>query len=341
MSYGCREPKNTSYTIRNEKIDYTYSKKLKFAKKMEILMDALKSMPMQELTKLDLSNKSINSCDVAALTEVLSSMTGLKTFNLRSNSVGEKTNNLVKVLLGIKTLIHLDLSFNNMGTTAVKEFANNTSELHLKYLNLSFNEIRDEGAIAIAKALPFMPALTCLNLSSNLFGDEGAIALANALPSTKKLTRLFLYNNHIDDAGARAIVEALPPALTKLDLSENIISDDGAAVIAQALPSMKALTILFLDSNHIGDDGAAALAHVLLSTNKLTVLGLSYNQICDEGAIAFARVLPSVTRLTFLNLEFNQIGDEALKALSKSKSKLKFKFKLELENQIDILDDGN
>ena len=51
----------------------------------------------------------------------------------------------------------------------------------LGYLNLGANEIGDEGAAAIAKALEVNKTLTELILWGNEIGDEGASALAKGL----------------------------------------------------------------------------------------------------------------------------------------------------------------
>jgi hypothetical protein len=67
---------------------------------------------------------------------------------------------------------------------------------------------RIEGKWTVAKDLP--PALQNVGLADNFAGDEGAVALAAALPRCVALTRLSLWGNGVGDAGAAAIGEALP-----------------------------------------------------------------------------------------------------------------------------------
>ena len=142
-----------------------------------------------------------------------------------------------------------------------------------------------------------------LNLTSNNISDEGAKALAEALKVNTALQGLlWLGDNEISDEGAKALAEALKvnTALQKLDLYENKISDEGAKALAEALKVNTALQGLglvskfWLGSNKISDEGAKALAEALkvnttlqrlcLSRNKIfTSEELNFNNISDKG----------------------------------------------------------
>ncbi|CAK0846032.1 unnamed protein product, partial [Prorocentrum cordatum] len=163
----------------------------------------------------------------------------------------------------------------------------------LEELDLNKCNIGDDGAQALAKALPSMGALQVLGLASNGIGDDGAQALAKALPSMPGLQYLDLSSNGIGDDGAQALAKALPSmrGLRQLLLNGNGIGDDGAQALAKALPSMPGLQGLHLASNGIGDDGAQALAKALPSMRGLQVLRLSRNGIGDDGAQALKSAL--------------------------------------------------
>src|SRR3989338_6644607 len=91
----------------------------------------------------------------------------------------------------------------------------------LTSLNLSSNQLGDEGAGRLAEALAFNSTLTNLNLKSNNVGDKGASRLAEALATNSSLTSLNLMNNWVGDEGAGRLAEALAinSALTTLNLS--------------------------------------------------------------------------------------------------------------------------
>jgi Ran GTPase-activating protein (RanGAP) involved in mRNA processing and transport len=163
----------------------------------------------------------------------------------------------------------------------------------LKVLNLHLNQIGDEGAKALAKALERNQTLRELDLESNQIGDEGALALAEALAKNQTLTMLNLAHNKIGVEGAQALAEALKrnQKLTILHLKDNRIGDGGAQALAKALETNQTLTEMALTGCQIGDAGAQALAKALETNQTLTWLHLSRNQIGNEGAEALAKAL--------------------------------------------------
>ena len=85
-------------------------------------------------------------------------------------------------------------------------------------------------------------ALISANLARNDIGDEGAAAISKALETNNKLETLILGDFYggcnIGAAGAQAIAKMLVVnrALTSLDLEDNEIGAGGAEAIAAALP---------------------------------------------------------------------------------------------------------
>ena len=162
---------------------------------------------------------------------------------------------------------------------------------------------------------PSFQHITKLDLSNNELGDEGAKTLASS-PHLKNLTTLQLWDNQIGAQGAQALAHAAHlQRLTRLDLSLNEIGAQGAQALARSTP-LKNLTGLDLSVNTIGDEGAQALARSL-QLHKLTSLHLSYNDIGPQGAKALASS-PHLKRLTSLELSGNPIGEEGAKALASS-----------------------
>ena len=79
----------------------------------------------------------------------------------------------------------------------------------LTKIDLSSNNIDDEGAKAIGEALKVNTSLTSIILDNNEIGDEGAKAIGEALKVNTSLTKMDLYCNNIGDEGGKAIEEAL------------------------------------------------------------------------------------------------------------------------------------
>ena len=77
-------------------------------------------------------------------------------------------------------------------------------------IDLSYNNIGDEGGKAIGEALKVNISLTRINLRYNEIGDEGGKAFGEVLKANTSLTEgIFLGGNKIGDEGTKAIGEAL------------------------------------------------------------------------------------------------------------------------------------
>jgi len=136
--------------------------------------------------------------------------------------------NLCNCGLGVAGALHLaDLLRDPAAAAALED---------LEDLELGSNEVGEEGARALAAALPRCPALRKLHLSYNRLGEGGARALAEALPQCPALEQLELNNNGLGEGAARALAEALPrcPALRELGLSSNGVGEEAKAAVRAA-----------------------------------------------------------------------------------------------------------
>ena len=167
-----------------------------------------------------------------------------------------------------------------------------SSELILEHLDLSalfcsFNTEMDPNVLplTLSSALLVNDVLTTLNLRFNRIGDEGAVALGDALRGNGVLKTIDLRYNVIGFEGAAAIAEALRGngVLKTLNLRNNYIGDAGATAIGEALAVNGVLIDLNLMMNEIGDEGATALASALRVNGGLKKINLSYNCFFGEG----------------------------------------------------------
>ena len=110
------------------------------------------------------------------------------------------------------------------------------AECNLKFLDLSWNMIRGESAIALGMALADNRSLQVLNLAFNCFGVLGGEAVGHGL----------LYNSH----------------LRKLNLANNDITPRAAFVIAVFLMMNEHMTEITLDGNPVGEVGGGALVRL-------------------------------------------------------------------------------
>jgi Ran GTPase-activating protein (RanGAP) involved in mRNA processing and transport len=213
--------------------------------------------------------------------------------------------------------IDIDLHGNHIGGEGAAALAGLKVNSSLQTLNLTWNKIGDDGAVALAAGLKVNSSLQTLNLTWNKIGDEGAVALAEALKDNKSLQTLALCKNQIGDEGAKALAGALKvnSSVRHLNLRSNKISDSGAAALADALKDNKSLTKVELGSNQIGAEGARALAAALKVNSSLQAFDLDYNNISNVGAAAMTEALKENITLKKLYLGGNKIGETGGKAI--------------------------
>lgn len=192
----------------------------------------------------------------------------------------------------------------------------------LRTLNISWNNIGDEGVNAISDALMANTTLESLNLGWNRItttGRRNICCMTGPPPATPpgwahrvalSLSSIFI--------GVKKLAEVLKSynnTLSSLYLQHNAITPEGAIALAEALRVNTNLTLLNLEHNLIGNDGACALGNT--HNISLTALDVGWNAIGDKGACTIAEALKTNTSISLLNLGWNAyIGDEGAKALA-------------------------
>ena len=142
-------------------------------------------------------------------------------------------------------------------------------------LDLTDNNINEEGASYIAKMLCSSNIVEHLYLSHNPIGDTGASFISNAVRETTSLKTLNLFKCGITSQGAEELSRALAQnsSLEKLDIGDNeLVGDEGIRLIAEALEHNKQLKELWIGECGVTDKGAAYLASALSVNSTLKVL---------------------------------------------------------------------
>ena len=100
-------------------------------------------------------------------------------------------------------------------------------------------------------------ALCVLDVSSNDVADEGITYLASVLAVLSVLTDLCVSHNGIGDRGVKALCRGLEQSTTmhELDLRSNVITDDGERVVSAMLRRRIPLLRVDLCHNRIGPEG--------------------------------------------------------------------------------------
>eukprot|EP00900_Chrysochromulina_parva_P016438 jgi/Chrpa1/24796/Chrysochromulina_OHIO_Genome00025720-RA len=221
-------------------------------------------------------------------------------------------------------------------------------------LDLQERNIGVEGGMLLAYLVPVMGGLTALDLSSNDLKDEGVSAVCEAIESNKEtnLASLNMSENRIGPVGAKSVAAmvAVTGGLTSLDLSSNQLcgldyigrgdyTAEGITAIADAMRVNGALTSLDLSSNQlcgldlyghgaytaegitaIADalrvngaltevslDGFALPVKKLKGTDPVETLDLSGKNLGVASAVVIASLISVNGALTSLDLSSNQL----------------------------------
>ncbi|GAB2295162.1 RAN GTPase-activating protein 2 [Dionaea muscipula] len=179
------------------------------------------------------SSTRVGSEGGVALSDALESCSQLKKLDLRDNMFGVEAGvALSRALLKHENLTEVYLSYLNLeddGAIAVAD-ALKDSAPSLEVLEIAGNDITSAAAPQLAACLAAKQHLCKLNLAENELKDEGAIQIAKSLEEGHEpLRELDVSTNSIRRAGARvlALIVVTKPGFKLLNMNGNFISDDG------------------------------------------------------------------------------------------------------------------
>ncbi|PKI37490.1 RAN GTPase-activating protein 2 isoform X2 [Punica granatum] len=179
------------------------------------------------------SSTRIGSDGGIALAEALGNCVHLRKLDLRDNMFGvEGGVALSKALSKHSDLTEVYLSYLNLedeGGIAIANVFKETAP-SLEVLELAGNDITAEAASSLAACVASKESLAKLNLSENELKDEGTICVAKALEEGHdKLEEVDFNTNSIRRAGARFLAQIVvqKPGFKLLNINGNFISEEG------------------------------------------------------------------------------------------------------------------
>ncbi|KAL5561675.1 hypothetical protein UlMin_031422 [Ulmus minor] len=179
------------------------------------------------------SSTRVGSEGGVALAEALGTCTNLKKLDLRDNMFGVEAGLVLsKAIPAFVDLTEIYLSYLNLEDEGAEALANalKDSARSLEVLEMAGNDITTKSAAVLATCVATKQFLTKLNLSDNELRDEGAILIGKALEDGHgQLNEVDLSTNLIRRAGARLLAQAVvrKPGFKLLNIDGNFISDEG------------------------------------------------------------------------------------------------------------------
>ncbi|KAF5403958.1 Leucine-rich repeat-containing protein 71 [Paragonimus heterotremus] len=158
-----------------------------------ILLDCFTAAP--KLHTINFWRVGLNAEQVKQLADFLSTDGQIKQLTIDANeSLNEET--FAQLIQETGSLTKLNLRYCNLGPNEAKHIATRlgsttSANSRLLSLDLSGNQLKDEGAIYLAQALRTNRTLLTLSLSNNKIGDAGCVALATVV------SRFFLTHEEI------------------------------------------------------------------------------------------------------------------------------------------------
>uniref|UniRef100_A0A7S4MPH1 Uncharacterized protein n=1 Tax=Odontella aurita TaxID=265563 RepID=A0A7S4MPH1_9STRA len=153
----------------------------------------------------------LTTTDMSFVAKVLCSNCSITDLSFSDTSLGDDGAEIIaESLRSIRMLRRLYLNKNRISNTGAEALFNKAIHLNttLRVLELHSNQIGDDAAKSLARALYTCNSIENLDLSNNFIGDEGAAALSRVLPSTK-LHFLHLHRNRIGFEGMGILLRGI------------------------------------------------------------------------------------------------------------------------------------
>ncbi|CAG8472000.1 1016_t:CDS:2 [Scutellospora calospora] len=313
----------------------------------EVLINLLKMLKGNKtrIKELDLSHNGDKFCRRGkSIVDALTRNTTLVSLNLSHNTIDWSSVKFID-LKNNKSLRNLDLSNCNINAEVVTELVKllkKLSNIPLKELNLSLNNLTFTSESLIADILNSNKTLTSLNLRSNkiiasveslekgrtydrVVSSLSAKNLSNALRANKTLKKLDMSSNYISLEAGKNLLRSLHcnKYITELNLGDNDIISELGDQILQILKNT--ITSINLKSTKINSETVTCIAYLLKANKiKLRTLNLSHNDINNSAVVALIESLEENTHLEELNLSnikgARRMGHELEKSLTKNRT---------------------
>ena len=240
-------------------------------------------------------------------------------------------NNFVKIKL-------LNISSNQIsddGTLIISGYLKDIDTL--QQLNMSHNKISVNGAKILADAIQANATLQILDISYCGISDDGVVDISDGLKNNNSLQTLKMSHNKITSKGPKALAEAIQvnTTLQTLDISYCGIPDDGVVVISESCKNNKTLQKLIISWKSSQDDT------VVIDIGQDKCCDLANKKIDNIGAQIVSNFFSFSVKTTKLNISKNNISSDGVVTISECLTNNKSLQELNLSHNIIAADGAN
>ena len=201
------------------------------------------------------------------------------------------------------------------GDYGMKEYVNEVTECLLnntKFQLLKLKNITKEGFKPIFE----VKILQKLDLSNNNLSDDGAATISDGLKTNRTLLELNLSNNNLSDDGAATISDGLKTnrTLLELNISQNSITDKGAQEIAKAIKTHSSLQNVNISINYISSEGLLYFMETVKNNCSLQVVNITHNNVTSSGFKNIKQFIENLHRTIQIIASWNEINSHGVTA---------------------------
>ena len=278
---------------------------------MKYLCDGIKSSKTLQYLRID---STITETGIRYISDMLTSPTSLTHLHLRAMLITHEDMEYLCSCIKSPTssISHLTLQL----ITELKAFTPvSTLTKTLKYLNLDFVRIGDEGMKGLAESIKCSKSIEELRINDGYsFTHIGFAYLADALQFSKSFKTLDLSAVNPQDEGMRCISEAVRNSTNfkHLKLRRMPITDIGMKHLSDTLVSTSTVSSLVLQWNILSDEGIKLLANAIKFTTTLSRLKVISYWITRDGIRYLSDAIKASSSIHCIELCYNTYGGEEL-----------------------------
>ena len=188
----------------------------------------------------------------------------------------------------------------------------------VKILDFSFNNFTFKSMALFSKNLIYFQNLGELNLSLNNLEDNGINSLSFHIGKCRQLKILNLSYTEMNNNGFISLINGMKEKikLVKLNLSGNLISDISFKVFCKEGDTFYFLKSFDFENCRIGNDGMKALNDNFSKFEMLDSINLAKNKFNDDGLLYFKKDFQYfLSNIINLDIRDNDISDGIKKYL--------------------------
>ncbi|XP_047649720.1 protein NLRC5 isoform X7 [Phacochoerus africanus] len=284
------------------------------------IVEILPRLP--QLRMLDLSRNSVSVSTLLSLTKVAVTYPTIRKLQVRETDL--------VFLLSPPTETTTELQRDpdlQENASLRKEAQRRSLELRLQKCQLRVYDVK-----LLLAQLRKGPQLDEVDLSGNQLEDEGCQLVAEAAPQLHIARKLDLSDNGLSVAGMQRVLSAVRTCRTLAELHISLLHKTMVLMFAPEPEEQegiqKRLTHCGLQAQHLEQ-----LCKALGGSCHLTYLDLSGNALGDEGVALLAQLLPGLGALQLLNLSENGLSLDAVFSLTQCFSTVQWLQRLDFSSE--------